>query len=314
MRMVISLATRGRPAQVVKTIDRSIVNLTDGNTVLWVMADEDDSDTANAVHSAIRNRWGERVKLSVKPREDTIAEKWNRIVSIDPDADLYMSAADDDPYVVAGYDARIIEAARKFPDGIGIVYGRMANASFTGVAAPTRKWVELMGNTIFPEYFPYWFVDHWVDDVARITGRISYADVWTDQSGAGKTQELREPAWWATWFDAAYLFRRKQAHDVIKNPEFQSPDWHKDILLSHHPLIEYRSRWVNDNVRTQARQLEGWSGLTTQDARYVRIKDKAKAMLPDLLNNYGMPEAEKAEFERALCPPTTIPNLRRAFG
>lgn len=321
MTLLISLATRGRPQQVLETITRSVQNWTHAGTRMVVQVDDDDHPTIEALvfprmpsyaaPQSFETTFNGRVTLNIHPREDTIAEKWNRILSAP--ADVYMSAADDDPYITPGYDAKILEAASRFPDGIGIVYGHMANASFTGIAAPTRKLCEKLGY-IFPPLFPYWFVDHWVDDVARIIGRISFADVRTDQGGAGKTQELREPAWWATWFDAAYLMRRKQAHDIIRGKDFRTPSWNKDILLRHHPMIEYRSRWVNDNVRAQAKALEGWSGLTLADARYQRVKAKAVAMIPHLLDDYGMDPQEAAMFRNALMPATEVVGLKRAFA
>jgi hypothetical protein len=226
-------------------------------------------------------------------------------------ADVYLVAADDDPYITPGYDSRLLDAAARFPDGIGMVYGHMANASFSGVVAPTRKLVDKLGG-IFPTHFPYWFADHWTDDIARIIDRISFADVRTDQSRAGKTQEMREPGWWATWFDAACLIRRRAAHDIIKSDDFQEPQWRKDLLLAHHPLIEFRSRFISDNVRLQARQLENWSAIQHIDARYRRIKDAAIAMLPQMFE--GMDAADVMRFRYALTPPDTITALPKASG
>jgi hypothetical protein len=307
-KLVISLATRGRPQQVVETIKRSTANLVLPNTVMMVQVDEDDAATVTALSMA---QLDSRVKVNVKPREDTIAAKWNR--ALNERADLYLVAADDDPYITRGYDAELLRVAQLFPDGIGMVYGRMANASFSGVVAPTAKLCDKLGH-IFPELFPYWFVDHWTDDLARLIGRLAFADVRTDQSRAGKTQEMREPGWWATFFDAAYLMRRKIARDIIDSPDFDEPEWRKDILRGHSPLIEFRSKWINDNVRAQSKQLEGWSGLKLADPRYQRIKQAAIDMIPQLLDDYGMDAGEAQMYQRALCPPTTVPNLQRAFG
>lgn len=307
-KLVISLATRGRPAQLLDTIKRSVVNLSLPNTVMMVMVDRDDKPTIEAL---MHEKLDPRVDVVVADREDTIAGKWNR--ALKEPADLYLVAADDDPYVTPAYDAKLLEAAKLFPDGIGMVYGRMANASFSGVVAPTVRFTEKLGH-IFPEYFPYWFVDHWTDDVARMICRLSFADVRTDQSRVGKTQEMREPGWWATFFDAAYLMRRKIAHDIISNDDFQSPQWHKDILLRHHPLIEYRSRWINDHVRAMGRQLEAQSNLSNADPRYQRVRQKAVEMIPHLLDDYGMDKPEAALFRDALTPPTNVVGLRQAFA
>jgi hypothetical protein len=308
MKLCISLATRARPQQLIETIRKSTANLLVPSTVLMVQVDADDIPTIEALAWERRDP---RVVVNIGEREDTIAAKWNRALS-EP-ADLYLVAADDDPYITPAYDAKLLDAAKRFPDGIGMVYGHMANASFSGVVAPTAKLCEKLGH-IFPEYFPYWFCDHWTDDIAKIIGRISFADVRTDQSKVGKTQEMREPGWWATWFDAAYLMRRRIAHEIIRGEDFQETAGWKELLLTHHPLIEYRSRWINENVRVNDQQYRAWSGLDTQDERYQRVKQRAIAMIPQLLDDPEMSRAEAARFRAVLVPPTTIAGLRRAFA
>jgi hypothetical protein len=300
VKLVISLATRGRPEQVVDTITKSTPNLVLPNTVFMVHVDADDKATLAALGKAPLDK---RIKVTVGPREDTIAAKWNR--ALNEPGDLYLVAADDDPYITPDYDAKLLDAGKLFPDGLGMVYGRMANASFSGVVAPTARLTEKLGH-IFPELFPYWFVDHWTDDLARLIGRLSFADVRTDQSKAGKTQEMREPGWWATFFDAAYLMRRKIARGIIDSPDFQEPEWRKEILRNHSPLIEYRSQWINHGVRSRDKELSEWSGLTDNDARYLRVRDKAVAMIPHLLDDYGMPADEAERYRKALLVPRLI--------
>lgn len=306
MNLVISLATRGRPAQLLDTIRRSAANWVVPSTRMVVQVDADDAAT---IAHLVANRLPDGVSVNAQPREDTIADKWNRALAVP--AALYLVAADDDPYLTPGYDAKLLEAAARFPDGIGMVYGHPANASFSCLVAPTAKLAAKMGY-LQPPYFPYWFVDHWTDDVARITGRISFADVRTDQSRAGHTQEMREPGWWATWFDAAYLMRRAQAQAIIGAKDFRSPRWLKSLLLAHHPMIEFRSRWVNENVRRDERLRQ--ASLPVADARYQRIKARAVAMIPHMLDDFGMDPAEARMFRAALQPPTEVVNLKRAFA
>lgn len=307
MKLVISLATRGRPEQVVDTIKRSIAHWTHPETVMQVQLDHDDPVPLDYLKAA---NLGERVLLNVQQREDTIAAKWNRALAID--ADVYSVAADDDPYVVPGYDSLILEAAKRFPDGIGMVYGAMANLSFTGSLSMTKGLAKKLGY-IQPEHFPYWFCDHWTDDLARMIGRISYANMGTDQSKAGRTQEMREPSWWATWFDAAYLIRRREARNIIDSPDFAGEDWQKELLRTHHPLIEQRSRILNSSVRGD-RNIQMLASSDLKNERYLRVKNKALAMVPAILSDPEMPQNERAMFSNVLTPPTTIPALKQAFA
>jgi len=300
MRLCITLATRNRPERLTDTIIKSYANWTHPETVMYVQLDEDDPSLQRSLQllSGLDCVKDSRVIPNVKPREDTIADKWNRAVTTQ--ADVYLVAADDDPYITPGYDSLILDAASRFPDQIGMVYGHLANLSFTGAVAPTAKLVELMGGVIFPPLFPYWFVDHWTDDLAKIIGRVSFAAVKTDQSRPGVTQEMREPGWWATFYDCAYLYRRKQAHDIIDNEQFVCPDWLKSILKTHHPLTEVRSRLINQTVRAQSAELSKWAGNLPFDERYNRVKQRAIAMVPKFLNDYGMPDQEKEMFAKAL--------------
>ncbi len=308
MKLAIGLATRNRPQQVLQTLTRHMQCLSRPDTKMIVQCDADDLPT---IITLSNSQLDPRVVINAQKREDTIAAKWNRTLA-EP-ADVYLAASDDDPYVTPNLDEKILAAANVFPDGIGAVYGRLANASFPGVIAYTAKWAEKLG-WLQPEFFPYWFADHWCDDIARIIGRISFADVTTDQSKTGQTMELREPAWWATWFDAAYLMRRAQALKLLKDGDFQSPDWVKEMQAASAPLVEFRSRWVNDTVRAQSKQLEMQLGAQPPDDRYRRTKAAAVALLPHLLDDYGMDKQEATRFRELLDPPATIAALPRAYA
>lgn len=309
MGLVASLATRGRPQQLLATLQRHMACMTRPDTKMIVQCDQDDFATIACLGGA---QLDPRVSINIKPREDTVAAKWNRGLS-EP-GDVYLCAADDDPYLTPSIDEKILQAAANFPDGIGLIYGRLANLSFPCVIAYTAKWPEVFDGKLQPEYFPYWFADHWTDDVGRMIGRIKWLDITTDQSKAGKTMEMREPGWWATWFDAAYRFRRSQALKIIDSPQFQSPDWLKEHLRTSYLEVEVRSKNINESVRAQQRQFAMWSGLNTQDERYKRIRAAAVEMLPHLLNDYGMEPDERRAYQEALDPPKTIAALPRAYG
>lgn len=310
MNLVISMATRGRPEQVVDTIKRSVINWRSPDTIMQVQLDHDDPAPYEALRKANLH---ERVLLNVQERELTIAAKWNRALTIP--ADVYLVVGDDDPYVTEGYDVKILEAAKRFPDGIGMVYGHMANLSFSGSVAPTAGLCKKMGY-IQPDHpaFPYWFVDHWTDDLARMIGRISFADICTDQSKVGKTQEMRELGFWATFFDACYLMRRRQARAIIDSPDFMGEEWHKELLRTHHVLIEERSRTINSCCRADSVRMEAWAKNNLQEPRYVRVKQKALDMIPGLLADPEMPRDLAQALGNILMPPTSIPALKQAFA
>jgi hypothetical protein len=122
--------------------------------------------------------------------------------------------------------------------------------------------------------------------------------------------ERREINFWTFFFDACYLKRRREARAIIDSSDFVSPEWQKDLLRAHHPIIESRSRTLNGFVRQQTPQ----SILSLKEERYLRIKGKAIDMLSTLLDDPEMPDLEKSMFKAVLTPPTSIPALKQAFA
>jgi hypothetical protein len=274
----ILLTARSRPELLRWTVEMTVPNIRERDTRLIIAVDDD--DTPQTISVARDLAFDHPVEISILPREETLGAKVNRVLTIAP-ADVYLHMVDYRPHLTLGFDTKILEAASQFPDGIGVVYSHMANLSFPEINAVTAGLVKHMGY-FYPPYFPYWFVDHWLDDIARLIGRIAVADVKTDGSRRPGTMDRRDVAWWATFYDAAVIHRRKMAHAIINSDEFQEPEWRKKLLLSHHPLIEERSKMINDSARTTRWQRPP----EPVDDRYRRAKAAAQAALrewiPDL--------------------------------
>lgn len=314
MKLVIALATRGRPAILVDTLARTLPLITEDKTQLIVMADADDGETIAAVRQQFEAN-AERIILNVHEREDTVAEKFNRALKFP--ADVYTAMVDHTHFETKGFDRKIIEAAALHTDGIGFVFNHFANMSFVGNYSWTRKAADTLGY-LFPPYFPYWFIDHWVHDIALMVDRISFADVVTNSERKQVTQEMREPAWWATWFDAGYVMRRKIALRMIESPEFKASYADKERWLNPHAAairwgrIDQASRAINDTVRASSPQWEMASKLSLADERYQRVKRAAVAMIPAMLE--GMPPWQAMQYRNALTPVTAMPALKRAYA
>lgn len=273
MKLTITVATRSRPKMVREVVETMLSNIEHPETVLMVSADEDDKETLEALKGY--------KYLSVEPRPDTVAEKWNRAQTFAP-ADIYMPTVDTVTFNTKGFDRKVLEAASLFPDGIGCVYLPMANASFPMTQCLTAGLVKRLGY-IYPPYFPFWFVDHWVDDICRMIGRISFADIECDASrrNTQKTIGLRDLDFWTTFYDAGTLHRRALAHSIILDEEFRDEEWRKMMLINQHPMHEIRSFNINHHVRENAESIEFSRGgqESLADARYKRIKAQAEGML-----------------------------------
>lgn len=274
MSLTINIITRGRPHLLTDTVQRVASALSRDDTRLLISVDDDDGPTIDVLDQFINDP---RIIPLIRPREDEIGEKWNRALMMP--ADVYLPLSDYCWLSTPGFDQKILDAYALFPDGIGCVYGHLCNASFPSIQAISHKLAEKMG-FLYPPYFPYWFVDHWVDDLVRMIDRIAFVDIDIDCSSRKPgTAELRDLRFWTTVFDAHQLDRRSMARSIIDSPDFIDTPEHKEILRGHYPLIEYRSKWISDCLRDQAEHIERSRNAGPGGPRYDRVKAKAANIL-----------------------------------
>jgi hypothetical protein len=296
--LVIGLATRGRPDLALRTIVATTANIADERTRLLVFVDEDDLATRTAMGS-INDA---RVVPVIRPRPLTVADKWNQMLELP--ADAYLIMVDHSPHLTPGFDRVLLDAAALFEGGPGVVLGPQANMSFHCANAITRAWADAVGY-LYPPYFPYWFTDHWVEDVAKMAGLTELVGISVDSSAKPFTSELREPAWWATWFDVARSLREADARKVLGLAE-NTTQLRRAAALMHH-----RSVMINNTVRMQSAALSQMSRLSICDERYQRAKERALEMLPALLDTLN--PVERAAAEAILYPPTRIGAIPQRF-
>jgi hypothetical protein len=268
MNLTVNISTRGRPEALKATLERTLPNVAREDTTILVSIDDDDEDTLNVLGSL-----PSECQYSIKPREDTRGPKCDRALTEAP-AGVYLIGHDCAPIITHGFDQLVVDAAWRFPDGIGCVCGPLANASFPVFQAPTARLVELMGYIYHPG-FPFWFIDHWLDDIARMIGRYWMVPVELDHVNTRpqKTIGLRDVTFWASYFDLMAGERREQAEDIIN--AMDEPYWRKLMLRDSWPMIDYRSRWVNDLVRGNAAAIEADRGGEEPTEAYLRAKRAA---------------------------------------
>lgn len=276
-RLSINICTRERPHLIGETIETTLRNIELPTTTLMVSVDEDDEPTRE-----VAMRYLSHCAVSVLPREDSLGEKFNRVLKVAP-ADVYLSLVDYAPMTQKGFDKVITDAASVYPDGICAVNGPLANLSFPCWQAVTHKFAERMGG-IHPPYFPYWFVDHWLDDLSRMIDRIVYVPVVNDfwSRRPERTLELRDVAFWATFYDKAYPLRRDIALSIINSPEFDETPARKRALPMNFMGIKQRSDMINEICRQNHAGMEQGRGGTAPDERYLRIKAHAERVLEGL--------------------------------
>jgi hypothetical protein len=153
----------------------------------------------------------------------------------------------------------------------------MANASFPAMQAVTQKWVDVVGYIYNPAY-PFWFIDHELDDLCRMTGRYVFSPGFQVEHMSrrpGKTIRLRDLSFWCDYYDLAKFRRRALAHKVID--ALDCPKWQKKVMRTWHAPVEARSDWIHNSIRPNASIIEQQRGEGGEpDPGYLRAFDRAR--------------------------------------
>lgn len=282
MKLTINIAARSRPELLAMTVERTLPNIRRLDTTLMVSVDDDDVTVLKGLEGLPKDP---RIHVSVKPREDSRGEKYDRALTEAP-ADVYLPAIDCAPILTPGFDQIILNKAALFPDGIGVVHTPFVyRGTFPpALQAVTAKYVEKVGY-IYNHDYPFWFIDHEVHDLARMIGRYFCVDidVPTGPTRPAKTHRLRDLEFWTTYYDLMAIERRAKAKAIIKGDDFLTPDWLKADLLENYHWIEDGSWQINEGVRKNAATIEAQRGTEgPPDEGYLRAKARAEHKLSEL--------------------------------
>lgn len=273
------IASRGRPTELLRTISETDAHLAlPDQTVISVALDWDDETMRGVEPPETRAR----LVWHVGEREDSLGQKYNRAADNAPAA-IYALGADDNVFKTDGWDQRIRDCSAHFGDGLGFVYfGRLDGTLPTNMAVP-HKLKEFQAGMLFPPYWPVWFHDTWVDEVAHMCGRILWTDIEVEEiGGRGMSRGVRDVAFWAALFDAMRPIRFQVAANLS---QAHNPHWLQVQLGQRRDILTmfFGSRMARMRDPHQAHQFEKRMSFDApEDERYQRIKNQAQQMLDEL--------------------------------
>lgn len=270
--IILNIVSRGRPDLLAETARLTYSNISDHTTTqLMISLDEDDGPSLDNTEIDTYSDY-----INVCHREDTLGAKHNRALRAFPTANLFVPMVDYVPFVTPGFDQLLLSASEVFPDNFAVLHNDFANASFPYSLAVTGNLARHLGY-IYPPYFPFWFIDHWLFELGERIGRLVYhpseSRVLPRLSPDGSpqmTQEYREVDFWSSLFDEGERHRRELALQLIDICYAGTPEW--EMLRRAQPRIEHRSRWINQMVREQGRMMPR---STNFPPRYLRIREEA---------------------------------------
>jgi hypothetical protein len=288
MNVVYCIATRGKVALLKQTLPVTARTLALSETRIVVDVDDDDHETIDLTKDNSFS-FGNHVIYNIGPRPDSLGEKYNRIAELTKRSALgdsiFCLGVDDSAMATVGWDGRIIEVMSQFPDGLGVIHYSKPQGTvrFPAIMCVTSEFARHMG-FFCPPYFPAWWHDTWIDEVAQLSGRLLWVDgemFYPDEQGG--TRGLRDISYWATFFDITRPLR-VQAAEAILEAGKDLPYLRSQRRGNFQPLINSFLQ-ANAHLRDPlgAMQFEKRGFDAPADERYARLKAKADAMMMEIM-------------------------------
>jgi hypothetical protein len=273
MKLAVLIPTRARVDSVKRTLSSFAAMTKDERAVeVFVGVDLDDTATLELVeqdHQPGRIR----VHYRTMPRPDTLGAVTNNLwrAGLETGCDLFMYGADDIEIATPDWEQVVFSAFAQVPDRLLLAYviDPTASMDIPTYGIVSRELTMHLGYVI-SEWFPFWWADVWLDEIALFMGRKMKLPVMLRmQDGKGRTHRLRDLAFWARFFEETRPERIEVAERLSGRPV-------NPALVS---LLERRNAPNCDPER--AAQIEAALRLETRapDEGYLRAKGAAEAHL-----------------------------------
>ncbi len=220
--------TRSRPELLIKTItsfDKFTINK--DKVEFWLLIDEDDLDTHSLIHGDLLDDIDIKLSYHIGERPITLADGLNKLWQVAANGGIYFYMSDHYQMLTAGWDIKLREIFKLGPkDRLQVVQinDEARESSDTIFWALSAEWANIVGRFV-PPYFPFWFIDMWIDHVSIILDRKVESDIFVKSTNQGPigTTRLWHLGYWYRLYQVL-LFERMQEVEIIleaiykKNP------------------------------------------------------------------------------------------------
>ena len=177
-----------------------------------IRADADDTET---IYMAGRLGKLVDVHLTIGARPQALGAEINRMAQ-SIDAGFYHVLNDDTWPLTRFWDRAQFEYRAQNPAFVSC--WMLAGPTAPDYPFMSRAWLDAAGGQFFTNYFPFWFDDRWLADVAiMVTGKLVHPlQIWLCANKKG-TQRMRELGFWLDFYEALHDERVAQAQQIADN-------------------------------------------------------------------------------------------------
>jgi len=215
MKIAVCIPTRKRPRLLIAAIT-ALEQLASGqNEILFSVRVDDDDVEGHMALDHLRPDMSTPITVTVAPPSLTVGEKINDAVRA-VEADAYFLSTDDIFPLTVGWDEgiRLMIEQNHFH---AFCFNHLQEPGNTTYPVLTRAWIDALGQAV-PELFPFWFTDTWLAEVYHMaTGQpMPIVQDLMLAGRRGRTQGLRDLAFWFDYFEATHSMRRDEARRLAK--------------------------------------------------------------------------------------------------
>jgi len=280
------IVTRGRPQQLMRLMN-SIAGTANQPDLLdiYIYIDDDDHETLALIDHFKALPFA--INPCIFPR---IVSQGGMVESLirecNADTGVYLPLPDDYIFGKQGWDTDILNAYWLFPDHYGLFYPidpsvPAGQVTFLFLSA---QWVKCLGK-VATNFFPFWFDDNWVDEVAQMVQRkIPISTIMIPPGGRGQTPRMRNLPFWQNYYNCLFDERLNDAAK-IRNAIWKSDE--NGIKSSEIMAAECFSKFAQSGSSSDESLLEMERNIspnfgedrTTIPESYLKIEKTAVAKL-----------------------------------
>jgi hypothetical protein len=215
-RIAILTVTRGRPEQLRRMLEAMEATIARKDLVEhWLLIDDDDDVMLKlAASKAFEALTTYPQHWLIRPRPRKLADAWNAAWSAAKGRPgIFIGFTDDYEMKSPGWDEAVRRTLNAYGDrvALGHIPDALVGGNRVTIICGTSELFDLMGYFVVP-YFPFWFMDAWVDEIARLVLRrptISIDMAAQEPDIRRKTKGMRNLPFWFAFFCELDIERRE---------------------------------------------------------------------------------------------------------
>ncbi len=256
--------TRSRPEMLKQTIfsfDKLAIQ--SEKVDFWLLIDEDDTETLALIDGGELDGIGIKLSYHVGERPITLADGLNKLWQVSSNGGIYVYMSDHYQMLTDGWDAELRDTFNLGPEDrcqVVQIEDTLRGSDDLILWALSAEWVNIVGRFV-PPYFPYWFIDMWIDHVAKMLDRKVGNSIFVKPINQGPvgTTRLWHLGYWYRFFQLLLFERMSEVETILHR-------------IHGEDLIGYEKSKVN--VESHLQQYEKWAASRIDENKIAQIESE----------------------------------------